>query len=1630
MKIKRGSILTVLLAMLCAVALALGISFLLPKAEKVDANAYVDVLGTPTIIAGTSPAGFNISSGWSTSTIGVTAGNGISMSEASASNTLVSGNYPFSIKITVPAYTQYKAKYRIGMTAGLSSPTTGSSYTTGTLSIERYKDSSYSDFKEQYGPYTWTAYHGGAGTFIEPVDTVDNLIFANNTGSPQDFYTYYILKGAVTAARGGWTQALYAAGLCSDTTVEITKLPVPATTDTLTLNYDGNSHNVNFTYADVDTSDLNSDLVHYAGSENVNVTLDAKGYDNLPISPSDYSFSASNGSGTLTATKAGTYKITFNIKPTATSGITFDDGSTVKTMTLKINRIGLSVPSVSNTTQTYNPSLNGCYFGVSSDFDATTMDVVTAPAPTTELEWNVTNTRFEAKKAGTYTVKFQLKDKVNYCWDIGANGTTDDQPVTLQVDKKTLTVPTITATQEYTGTPLTFSLANFNAGQYISMDGVTATKSSNTVTYSSSTGETVNDKMDTFEAKNVDTYTVRLSLRDTTNYVWADGSISAKPVDFEITPKELITTAIISNKPASGGAEWEFGDSTATIITVTDDRVSGDNISLLFYYDNPSNTLTGTTVGNITTISMPSTIAAGDHTFRVELNGDTGDNANYKITLNLNDRLSFKVKSGKLDPSTYDWEYTKDGAAGGTIANDGSFKVPFELKSGSTTDGVKYEVSIKIPSADTFVIVDTSKYTAGYLTRSGNSVNTYTTTVALKSTDTNNLFEVSGVMQDTCEVEFKWEIEKGTFNLSGVKWEYSLNGSTGWTDYNPANPPQYNDGYNITVRVKASTLPRGLTLDALYTGSIESAVNNYTATISKFDFNYDTNNFNDPDTSLLDLNWDIVKKNLYKNFKNIAEPFTNVSYSGNIIIKQLDLDPTYAGYIDYTYYELPSLNTVTLQDIKDAVDLTNPKNYKVEASIKSAYAANYEVTDSGATPSAQFTTGSSNKLANAAIDNATVEYDGNTHFGISHVTVTGSDSMNVTDFTVKYYKGTTPVAANALAAGELPKDAGDYCIEVILGSMAESTYILVTDRLTVTIEAKAIPVPVLGEMTFNGKEQNFADNLSGASWTTYGPAGMNIIKVDGKISDRNVGASNYVTTLELTDSNYKWLNSSTASPTKAVVKYSLAADEVKPAINGDCTIATYNWNIKPLIVDTTNMWNKGKKGATLKLPQNIKDLIAGGTLEVGYRYYEEGVFVEEPELKSGKSFNVEAVFGGDDSVRNVQFKQSDTEFGATSKSIDYTVPTSGAAVFFGKVKDFMTSTAAGLPVWAWFLIALALLILLIVIIVVCVKRRKTKEEREEKKALKEEERMRREEERQRREEEREAERQRREDERRMQQEKLEAERELARVKQEAELEKIRAQAQAGMAGASMATMAMAQQPQQQAMPVQQAQTVDNNALARIEAEIAQINQKIANQQPAQPQFMPVPVQQQMQPQYYPVQQMPMMQMPMMPQYGGGVGGGEYSDLRADVRSMREEQRSDREVAALKKEMELEFAKMRIDGSYGAKAPQLAMPANMPADQDGQPAQGNSAEVMGAIMAAFVKNMAMGNLAATSAEPVQEPQTEEKPNVANTSASYPSNAVITTTTTVDTTKGGSSRTQSDDGRLFDIDGFYDTFEGNK
>ena len=184
-------------------------------------------------------------------------------------------------------------------------------------------------------------------------------------------------------------------------------------------------------------------------------------------------------------------------------------------------------------------------------------------------------------------------------------------------------------------------------------------------------------------------------------------------------------------------------------------------------------------------------------------------------------------------------------------------------------------------------------------------------------------------------------------------------------------------------------------------------------------------------------------------------------------------------------------------------------------------------------------------------------------------------------------------------------------------------------------------------------------------------------------------------------------------------------------------------------------------------------------------------------------------------------------------------------------------------------------------------------------------------------------------------------------------------------------------------------------------------------------------------------------------------GGDLAELKAEFKKMREEQRSD-------VKLENELLKLRLDvkadnsasGRY-QQAPAFVqqpvypqMPAfgsqpvypQMPVfPQIQQQAGVNSddsalAEKFGIMMAAMMRSIG----ATAQAASVPQIKEEAQPQVVQTEtapapqpAVYPPDAVITTTTTVDTTKNSiksQSKDESERDRFFDIDGFYDKFEG--
>ncbi|MDE7453768.1 MAG: hypothetical protein K2N22_05100 [Clostridia bacterium] len=548
----------------------------------------------------------------------------------------------------------------------------------------------------------------------------------------------------------------------------------------------------------------------------------------------------------------------------------------------------------------------------------------------------------------------------------------------------------------------------------------------------------------------------------------------------------------------------------------------------------------------------------------------------------------------------------------------------------------------------------------------------------------------------------------------------------------------------------------------------------------------------------------------------------------------------------------------------------------------------------------------------------------------------------------------------------------------------------------------ALPLPETNPYTYSGEELDAV----GALTTLTDEQVVKYLDVSGTATARRAGE--YTAKFKIKD---EFINAGTVSWDTSNLS---SLDGV--TVSADGNSVEFKWTILKAKIAAT--WDEEECVWVPVIVGTLAETTEPDFLNQTYTNSDGKAFTNRSKLAGGRTYQVTAAINAK-YADNFELDEP-TQTLINSGSETYTYTPEYKPSIWEKIVAFFKAN------WLWFVIALAAIILLIIIIVVAKKCHKTKEQKEEIKARKEEERRRKEEERLRREEERRLQQERLEEERRLQREKLEAEREMARAKQEAELEKIRAQAQAGLAGAGMASMAMAQ-PQQQAMPVPQVQTVDNELLKEMRQQMAELRadnkatqaqlQAMQNNQ-QQAMQMPQPMQYQQYPQY------PYQQMPMMPQYGGNDLA--MARMEAQLNAMQAEQRARYdaeqriELAAMRAESHVDrdsrhsvdLAAMRehINGHNYNRVPDYSQQSyNQP----------NSMDMMGALVAATLRNMANGELAVTQSVPELPQKTEQSPQ----SAKYPSDAVITTTTTVDTTKNKPIRREDE----FDVDGFYDTFE---
>ncbi len=1674
MKIKtKKNLLTVILSVVFAVLLTLGINLIIPENNVKTAEAAVSqptltfdpvkYYGSSTYYDSATYSSMSSSLPsyvtFSTSTDKITSSVTASGSDYRQNTILM---MPVILNIDVPAYTVYKVEYTMStVNTGPNGRLMGlvDGWQQGNPADYTYDGTTFS--QTLGNPYISGNYFGNP--YGKNKDGY-GMVFYNDTAITKTMkaYTYYI----VHIGHGGTNGVVYNQEFqFTDFEVKAEKIGAPTSTDTTPKLYDGTTKTFNFTYDSPAVSEYGTTLTYSTAYENITTTVEALNHSNITINASTYNCSNVGTAGTLTAVEAGIYKVKFDLTSAAKSaGIEWVNGGTAtKTISFEIKRKAIPVPTVLNaTTETYDTTLHQFKL---KDYDASVMSVPNGGYTSnngSSISWDSTvgSEMFKATDAAEYTVKFHL-DSSNHVWSVGSAESASDQSKNIIIKTKELTVNT--------------------------------------------------------------------------------------------TPS------------ASSNPNWGFGDTGSIEYTVTATGITSPNFVINVYYIKDGDVSTPLTAGiNTATNSLDvSKIAAtGKYTLCIELTSAAA-NRNYSIANNKFE-MPFEIKSGGIDFSIINWTYKEDGGNALPLFAAGGVQEKIRYSQDKNGNPVKYFVSAEIPAGG-YLKVDTSYnsngYKDGFLTEKDgatfnggcSAVGKYKTRVALIS-DSDHLFKTTA-NSDTFGgddtkgwYEIEWEISKGKVDAGYLvsienNLQYRTAGGS-WQTYDPQNPPQFGSGA-IEIRVDPTKYPAGVTKAEITVNDKNTAIGSYVAQVK---FTYDSNYENEGNKS---FTWQISAMAIEVDW---TSDFWKDSSGDNVLdvngapyqIRVLNIKDDLKQFVEYKYYLAdpsdPSIKgnyigtgDAGLQDLISPpynASSTNAVYIYVEAVIKSGVTQYRLVDNTGNTYPCNmlYKLGSTNTLVKVTMTETEMEYGGDKlTAGIIKMLDTGVngdldqsayvegiyvyDSANTNLGLLKDFDGTTAAV-------------GQYTIHIKLNAAGESTYTLTPGaKHTFTIKPKAIPVPTVNEITFNNTFINFADYLGG-SYNDY----KDIIKLGGTIDGVKNANTAYTATLTLLDSNYCW----SYGTDKTQTKISLADGEAY-TVSGDDVVATYDWKINPYVLDVNN-WNlSGKEGAVYNIPA---DLLSGLDVNINYLYHTDkaGSPLENGSaLKLGSTYFVKAELIGAD-AGNFVFKDSGT---TVSDFAQYKIPQSGVAAAFGKVRDFITMTWMGLPIWAWMLIALAILILLIIIIVVACKKRKSKEEREAIKAAKEEEKQRREEERRqkeeereeekrrreeeraeekrRRDEEREEERRRREEEREAAKAKQEAELELAKAKQEAELARIKAEAAAAsaMPAAAMAATALAQpqaqaQPQQVQQPVQQVQQVpvaDNSAIAKLEAEIAMLRaenkaqqqaQQNNNAQPqqnynAQPAADPTALariearldamqaeQRAKAAMQQPMMQMP-MQMPMMPQmpmqmpmygpmpYGGNGGmggnGGSMNDpvMVAELTRLKAESEAHMRVELERARTETErakadaeIAKVRAEsGRY--QQPQQAMYPQAPVQyaqaptaapvqpqaQAVQPviqqvpvaAQANAAEGnfsaadVGAIVASMMKSM--GGRKPREQKTVIEAETQ--PVASTTPTVYPPDAVITTTTMVDTTKkpNQSQRiTREDDGRLFDIDGFYDTFDENK
>lgn len=697
---------------------------------------------------------------------------------------------------------------------------------------------------------------------------------------------------------------------------------------------------------------------------------------------------------------------------------------------------------------------------------------------------------FKPTLAGTYDLTFNLKTEAKtngYAW-IDAIGGQGERTVTVVVRKKQFIVPTASEAKTYNGSKQDFTLNNFYSGgmgvvgvAHTSNNGTTIlTANASRTEFSSGSIALVYNELGSLSVKDAGIYTTTIALKDKDNCEWEGATIADITFMITMNPKELKYYFIfpISSMNVPFGTE---GDITVSYVS-GQEPIMGDEPKLIMYYTTSDNTKHKVNANSeiITNLKLDLTTFTTVGTYTLSLD-EMSDNDNYVVKSTPESGGTLTIIPALAGLETYLLQYS-DGL--GTYAMlSMENKLQYKLNAAGNA-GVQYTVTLETSEFPSYLSVDTSYnqngFVNGYKNNIATNVGIYSMQARLHSNNSSFLF--SDGTQDE-DITLSYQIDKGTLDFTGTKWQYNISGSTTYSNYAQwnGNAWEYLDKSsevieadnglqwtNSVYELTMTNLPKGVTVNnSLYAAECKKKnIGSFVAELPLAGLNFDRANFNEPNHNILKLNWKIVQAVV----EIVNESWTFTTHGTTPNTFQIPtLNGVSAVFLDgvvYEYYDLgtgnspiapPGNRLLGVSAIIYTSGVTH--NYYVKAAVKNGKH------DSGVPWSSliriEDKTGGDNYNGNSLGegtkffeigDNKTIVNVNLTYHTIAYakevqpanIEIT-SGGLTVTDLVITY-------ELNGVSLVQEPKNAGVYTVNIALDSSLLDNYVLTgTTLFTYTI---------------------------------------------------------------------------------------------------------------------------------------------------------------------------------------------------------------------------------------------------------------------------------------------------------------------------------------------------------------------------------------------------------------------------------------------------------------------------------------------------------------------------------------------------------------------------------------------------